>query len=567
VSMTADSARTSGWIDRRRALFSEVLRGSGCEVLVVPIEAAPVSAGEIAASLDRAARSMITREIAAQIQAQSGLCVTDPTLVARALGESVREVRGTQAWKLGEAAGASWLVRGTVALDPDQHAYAITLALFMRGAGKGKWSQAQSAQVGPIAFSDELPPEVALAPALPDLVAQLGLPAGDAKEREAAAAPRAFPQSPTELAADPGSAVERARRLQLLALTYAHVDVAGEHLWERSLIALRDADTGDENARVTLARAALHLYRRPYAVQLLRGLHSTEARAVFALAQGNLAHAEPLLPQLTEPTVRLITELELEEARVRYGRSVGSNERRDALLKQYPAYAALLYAVLSDEQWFQPTAHELVQQQLTTLGVATTDDPLAVPLSTLAAYVSHDLFVSSDLSRRAVAVERSYAPLWRMRAPGWRAQRAFDRLAEWDYYDALYGANRLAIAHPALEVVSRRGQAESLVEFSRELGPNFAGYPPLTAGVVWALRYRQQALSEPELLLDERERRLRRDLIAWEGGETEVVRYLAEADGTFLHVPLEHFLATPEGRAAGEAWARRLDAGADDSNG
>ncbi len=35
---------------------------------------------------------------------------------------------------------------------------------------------------------------------------------------------------------------------------------------------------------------------------------------------------------------------------------------------------------------------------------------------------------------------------------------------------------------------------------------------------------------------------------------------LAEADGTFLHVPLEHFLATPEGRAAGEAWRRRLGA-------
>jgi acyl-CoA thioesterase FadM len=33
---------------------------------------------------------------------------------------------------------------------------------------------------------------------------------------------------------------------------------------------------------------------------------------------------------------------------------------------------------------------------------------------------------------------------------------------------------------------------------------------------------------------------------------------LAEARGAFLHVPLEHFLATPEGRAAGEAWRRRL---------
>jgi acyl-coenzyme A thioesterase PaaI-like protein len=33
---------------------------------------------------------------------------------------------------------------------------------------------------------------------------------------------------------------------------------------------------------------------------------------------------------------------------------------------------------------------------------------------------------------------------------------------------------------------------------------------------------------------------------------------LADADGTFIHVLLEHFLATPEGRAAGEAWRKRL---------
>jgi hypothetical protein len=34
---------------------------------------------------------------------------------------------------------------------------------------------------------------------------------------------------------------------------------------------------------------------------------------------------------------------------------------------------------------------------------------------------------------------------------------------------------------------------------------------------------------------------------------------LAEADGVFLHVPLDHFLSTPEGRAAGEAWRGRLE--------
>ena len=35
---------------------------------------------------------------------------------------------------------------------------------------------------------------------------------------------------------------------------------------------------------------------------------------------------------------------------------------------------------------------------------------------------------------------------------------------------------------------------------------------------------------------------------------------LAETKAAFLHVPLEHFLATPEGRAAGDAWRRRLTA-------
>lgn len=33
---------------------------------------------------------------------------------------------------------------------------------------------------------------------------------------------------------------------------------------------------------------------------------------------------------------------------------------------------------------------------------------------------------------------------------------------------------------------------------------------------------------------------------------------LADAEGAFLQVPLEHFLATAEGRAAGEEWRQRL---------
>jgi acyl-CoA thioesterase FadM len=36
---------------------------------------------------------------------------------------------------------------------------------------------------------------------------------------------------------------------------------------------------------------------------------------------------------------------------------------------------------------------------------------------------------------------------------------------------------------------------------------------------------------------------------------------LAEARSAFLHVPLEHFLATPEGRAARERWRAKLHSG------
>jgi acyl-CoA thioesterase FadM len=38
---------------------------------------------------------------------------------------------------------------------------------------------------------------------------------------------------------------------------------------------------------------------------------------------------------------------------------------------------------------------------------------------------------------------------------------------------------------------------------------------------------------------------------------------LADAKGSFVHVPLEHFLRTPEGRAARDFWRERLDAATD----
>ena len=81
-------------------------------------------------------------------------------------------------------------------------------------------------------------------------------------------------------------------------------------------------------------------------------------------------------------------------------------------------------------------------------------------------------------------------------------------------------------------------------------------FPTVTARIF--VRYRRPVPINTELLAraeltSERGRRLR--VAAQIGDGNEV---LAEARAAFLHVPLEHFLATPEGQAAAEAWRRRL---------
>jgi acyl-coenzyme A thioesterase PaaI-like protein len=81
-------------------------------------------------------------------------------------------------------------------------------------------------------------------------------------------------------------------------------------------------------------------------------------------------------------------------------------------------------------------------------------------------------------------------------------------------------------------------------------------FPTVTARIF--VRYRQPVPINTELLVrarieSSRGRRIRIRASLGDGDEA-----LAEARAAFLHVPLEHFLATPEGEAAADAWRRRL---------
>jgi acyl-coenzyme A thioesterase PaaI-like protein len=77
-------------------------------------------------------------------------------------------------------------------------------------------------------------------------------------------------------------------------------------------------------------------------------------------------------------------------------------------------------------------------------------------------------------------------------------------------------------------------------------------FPAVTVRIF--VRYRRPVPINTELLLraridDGHGRRIHTSAELFDGHEP-----LAEARGAFLHVPLEHFLATPEGREAAERW-------------
>jgi acyl-coenzyme A thioesterase PaaI-like protein len=81
-------------------------------------------------------------------------------------------------------------------------------------------------------------------------------------------------------------------------------------------------------------------------------------------------------------------------------------------------------------------------------------------------------------------------------------------------------------------------------------------FPAVTARIF--VRYLRPVLINRKLVIGAQVTDSRRRRIHIDGDLREGDEILAQARCAFLHVPLEHFLASPEGRAAGEAWRRRL---------
>lgn len=75
-------------------------------------------------------------------------------------------------------------------------------------------------------------------------------------------------------------------------------------------------------------------------------------RALQHTVNGNLPEAESATAGIPEPMLRMLAELELEDLRGGYLRTHGYETRREQWLARLPGYAPLLYARLSEPDWF-----------------------------------------------------------------------------------------------------------------------------------------------------------------------------------------------------------------------
>lgn len=474
----AKAPRQSPWIESRRELFSEVLSGMKCEVLVAPMEAP-------GRSLDRVARDYLAWQTAAAIADSGASCVVDAGLARRALGENRRVLDADHVRALADAVGATRVVRSQATLRRDGATVDLSWSVETR-PGNGPWQAGTTQVARRLSHRDATPAEAVVSTEFRAIASELGWRTGQqANSQTGPMVPRRdLPPTPEALVDDTGVPIDRAERLQLLAVFAPAHSVESREYWLRSLVALRNADAGDPTARALRARAWLHLGRREFAESLVRDVSHAEAQAVLGLTQGNLPDAERRAAGIASPLARLIHRIETEHLRSAYRSHEGQAQRREAQLATLPQYRAYLSYTLGLDDWWH---WDTVAAVAAAIGVG--EDGLQKRIRQVAeVVVGHWVrWIPPVAVDPAGAVESHFAPRWLAYAPAWRTV-APDRVSSRDLAEVLFAVNRAAAAHHLATRLDRQGLPNEALSEALSLAPSLRRDPWITVVATQAAR-------------------------------------------------------------------------------
>jgi len=512
----AKPPEVSQWIEREKAVFTSALAGRRHEILVLPVQAD----GQ---SLDRIARSLMTRYLARRVEGRTGKLLPDPTLVARALDVRARKIDMAQAQRLAELVGARTIVSSVVRRSVET--FDMESRVWTREGDGGSWREGASGALRKVRFHDRLPPSAAFRGELDALLDQLKIGAAEPVEAKA---------EPAQAAADPmedllklaphgaGTPSNRALRLQLLASMHERESLEAQTLWERSLVALWNAPPSDLD-RLLEARAYLHLSRRPYALERLGEPASPAEHALLAVLNGDLPGVEAAALTIENQALRIMTEIELADLYAAYDLEARLTDRRKTLLDLSWTDPAVLAFRLSAPEWFSPEVHAVVEDRLRPVRPARLGYP-----DLIAAWLHWLYFMPDPLAhhglRVARSIERSYTPVWREHGAEWAAHPAADRTAPWDYYDLLFALNRSGLVKSVRSTIEKQDLPQRAVNTIETLGGTFVGHPWLTFLHARALDQAGRKLEPggPQARRYSRSGALAVAVYGWEGGESPI---------------------------------------------
>ena len=520
---------TSAWHTAERTFYRSVLGKGHFDVLVVPFQVQDHA-------FARDIRSLMTAKLTLAIAAAGTVSITDPYLVARALGESERRIDLEEVFSLANALDAKRIVVGYVGHN-GKNEMRLTLHYYDR-AGPGNFSQAYAPQPNQyghlipsdklhsqhfenVAYSDLDTPIDAYTRLMPGMLKFLGL--GSA-EKEAAKAISRFdasglPASPAAISSDKSEPARDAYHFQLLgALAPTSAERVRERFIEKSMLAVESMSPESPDYRALKARALMYLGLRPAAIQALGTPASAEEKHLLAMLNGNLLEVQRYRPQIPNGVRAVIAALEENSIAAAYSARDQKQSMEAVKTLKLPGEVWQFFAARAMTDWDQWMQHENIYVK------AVLDREFPIEGFTAGAMIRGATAVA-DSSKIQTAANLSVLDHVRRQtekaADKWCCQALATQPGAFDYLDLIDGIGTDNLARRAKFLTGTQGRPQDSLQFLAQIEGTYKDHPQFAVA-----RAKAQLAMAKNAAGTEREGLLRSayatafDVWYWEQGQT-----------------------------------------------
>lgn len=334
----------SPWIASEKAFYKTLLQGRTYDVLVVPFQTMGNGA-------DPVGRMLMSYRLAISIERNTDLKVAPLPLVQPALGRLARFYDESEVLELARSLGVKriiWGYAGTRDGSGPQDIHFSFAMVDQKGIGRSDGSGTIFKAWPYEALSPEILPSQYFADKIEDVLSFLKI---GYHERTLSVPPSARSRLPVPeslrdvVEGHHFSRIHQSYILQMLAML-APTDYHKNDLFAQSLINVFPIAKDDPDRRLIEARAYIHLYRRPAAIQVLRDQDTGEAKALMEYLNANLPESLEKVSKLKGSIKKLLAELELFDLRHAYKQHI-SDKEKNAFIHQYPGWRYFLHIYLS----------------------------------------------------------------------------------------------------------------------------------------------------------------------------------------------------------------------------